>query len=94
MAYYVLQNPPLIFLSLLPAPTQTILSFDTQSQLEALYGTPAVAIAADDDDKEEPQKWHPGKEDYRCQNYYNRTSGNGNGYGYGYGGKDGNVRRR
>lgn len=54
-SFYAMSNPPGIFLSLLPAPQQAILSFDENLAREELYGTdkPSREVESSDDDVSE-----------------------------------------
>lgn len=52
-AFYAMSNPPGIFLSLLPAPQQAILSFNEDEAREELYGsdrTKKIDMDASEDD--------------------------------------------
>lgn len=46
-AFYALANPPGIFLSLLPAPQQAILSFNENDAREELYGIDMQSVDAE-----------------------------------------------
>jgi hypothetical protein len=54
-AFYMLQHPPLIFLSLLPAPEQVILSCNVDDMYETLYGSAPTREQPADGPLEEDQ---------------------------------------
>ena len=51
-AFYAMANPPGIFLSLLPAPQQAILSFNENDAREELYGVDKVNVEEEASDDE------------------------------------------
>lgn len=51
-AFYAMANPPGIFLSLLPAPQQAILSFNENDAREELYGVDEIALDEESDEEE------------------------------------------
>ena len=53
LALYGCAHPPGIFLSLLPAPQQAILSFDVQDAMQTLYGTTQEGMETDSQNEEE-----------------------------------------
>lgn len=55
-AFYALSNPPSIFLSLLPAPQQTLLSFDMSKAYQELYGITPTTVRALEGEMEEGEE--------------------------------------
>lgn len=51
-AFYAMANPPGIFLSLLPAPQQAILSFNENDAREELYGVEKASAVVEGSDDE------------------------------------------
>ena len=51
--FYAMAHPPGIFLSLLPAPQQAILSFDENDARKELYGVDDVHLKLSDNEEEE-----------------------------------------
>merc|ERR1712176_164957 len=64
--FYLCSNPPPIALSLLPAPDQTILEFDFEKELQALYGVKPEELneTNDDDDDDDAVEEIDEEEDY------------------------------
>jgi hypothetical protein len=52
-AFYALANPPGIFLSLLPAPQQAILSFNENDAREELYGIDSQSVEMSEDEQDD-----------------------------------------
>jgi len=61
--FYALANPPGIFLSLLPAPQQAILSFNENDAREELYGIDKEVVDVEISDEEDDYDESDGDDD-------------------------------